>query len=98
MYRVQPRSVLYNEESRRAQWNDYKTDMSGWSGTKIADILISMVRNAEVRFWQVPATRPRNLIDISLEDIENVYRQDNLFKVKGKTLCFGFTDLGAKHW
>jgi len=97
-FRVQPKHVLCDEEDMRSQWNDYKTEMTNWNVRRISDLLVSLVRNGEIRFWEQPLIGRGKLSDVCLEDVERIHRQNNAFKVEGKRLCFGFTDLGADNW
>lgn len=95
-YRVDPCSVLYSEENRRAQSNDYATDMSDWSSEGIADTLFLLARNGEIRFWQSSTERRSDLSNISLENALNAYKIDKT--LKKSRLFYGFTLEGAKNW
>jgi len=102
-YRIQPKLVLYNETSLRAQWADYKTDMTAWNPRRVLDSLLSLARNGEICFWREDLWREEpgsnaNFRTISTHEVlEHDNEADAFWKPKD-TLFYGFTEKGGKHW
>jgi len=70
--------------------------MSGWSRESISDVLFSLARNGEIRFWESSAERRSDLSEISLRDALSAYEIDKTFRKTN--LSYGFTAKGAEHW
>ena len=96
-YRVGIRLVLFDEVDRRAQWNDYTTDMTGWTKEQILSALLSLANDGCVSFWKASHGLGAQLAAVPGEEVESLSYSE-LMSQRGPRVIYGLTRDGGRFW
>lgn len=87
--------VLDGEECVRLRFNDFSTDMSGWTREIVLEVIISLVREGEIEVLKTEPTRNKRHT-ISLTDFVRLCSPNPIPEADFFSLSLGFTDLGGR--